>query len=364
MMPGLIDAHWHTAFVGVSAPVGLSADVGYIHLVAGREAERTLLRGFTTVRDAGGPSFALKRAIDEGVVPGPRIFPSGAMISQTSGHGDFRSRHEVPRDPCAWLCHIEHIGGSVIADGVDQVLRATREQLLLGASQIKLMAGGGVSSNYDPLDVTQYTEPELRAAVDAAENWGTYVMVHAYNPRSVQQAIRAGVRSIEHGHLLDEETVAMMAEHDIWWSMQPFDADGELAPLPPALAAKRDVVFRGTGPAYELAVKHGVKLAWGTDFLFEPALAARQGARLELTSRWFSPFETLRMATSQNAELLAMCGARSPYPGRLGVVEAGALADLLLVDGDPLRDIGLLADPANLKVIVKDGQVVKNALTS
>ena len=185
LMPGLIDAHWHATFAAVTADVAMTADPGYVHLVAGQEAERTLLRGFTTVRDAGGPAFALKRAIDEGVIAGPRIYPSGAFITQTAGHGDFRLRHEVPRDPCGVLSHGEVIGAATIADGVDQVLRAVREQLMLGASQIKVMAGGGVASPYDPIDVTQYTEAEVRAAVDAAENWGTYVMVHAYTPRAI-----------------------------------------------------------------------------------------------------------------------------------------------------------------------------------
>lgn len=181
LMPGLIDAHWHTTFVAVSAGVALTADPGYLHLMAGREAQRTLLRGFTSVRDAGGPSFALKRAIDEGAIAGPRIYPSGAFITQTAGHGDFRMRHEVPR-ACGTLSHGEVTGASTIADGADQVLRAAREQLLLGASQLKVMAGGGIASPYDPIDVTQYTEAELRAAVEAAEDWGTYVMVHAYTP--------------------------------------------------------------------------------------------------------------------------------------------------------------------------------------
>src|SRR5215212_6521472 len=242
LMPGLIDAHWHATFVAVSAGVALTADPGYLHLVAGREAERTLLRGFTSVRDAGGPSFALKRAIDEGVLTGPRIYPSGAFISQTAGHGDFRLRHEVPR-ACGTLSHGEVTGASTIADGVDQVLRAAREQLLLGASQLKVMAGGGIASPYDPIDVTQYTEAELRAAVEAAEDWGTYVMVHAYTPRAISQAVRAGVRCIEHGHLADDTTAELLAETGTWWSLQPFldDEDAYQAPDPAARAKQLQV---------------------------------------------------------------------------------------------------------------------------
>ena len=362
LMPGLIDAHWHTTFAAVPVHVAMSADVGYLHLVAGVEAEHTLMRGFTTVRDAGGPSFALKRAIDEGVVVGPRIYPSGAFITQTAGHGDFRMRWEVPRDPCRHLSHGEMMGASTIADGVDQVLRAVREQLMLGASQIKVMAGGGVASPYDPIDVTQYTEAEMRAAVEAAENWGTYVMVHAYTPRAISQSIRAGVRCIEHGHLMDDSTAALMAESGTWWSLQPFLDDGDAIPVhDPATRAKQLEVTDGTIRAYELARKHGVKLAWGTDTLFDASLAQRQGKQLAKMTRWFTASEVLVSATSRNAELLSLSGPRDPYPGRLGVVEEGALADLLLVDGDPVADIDLLVDPTrNLLVIMKDGRIYKD----
>jgi len=211
LMPGLIDAHWHAMLASMPIAAMMTADIGYLNLIAGEQATRTLHRGFTTVRDAGGPSFGLKRAIDDGTVAGPRIYPSGAFISQTSGHGDFRMPHDVPRGICGHLSQVEIMGVSTIADGADEVLRAVREQLMLGATQIKMMAGGGVSSTYDPVDVTQYTEAELRAGVEAAENWGTYVLVHAFTPRAVQQALRAGVRSIEHGFLLDDATAAMIA---------------------------------------------------------------------------------------------------------------------------------------------------------
>jgi imidazolonepropionase-like amidohydrolase len=361
LMPGLIDAHWHATFAAVSVQVGLTSDVGYLHLVAGREAERTLLRGFTSVRDAGGPAFALQRAIDEGVVAGPRIYPSGAFITQTSGHGDFRPRHEVPR-ACGTLSHGEVIGASAIADGVDQVLRAVREQLLLGASQIKVMAGGGIASPYDPIDVTQYTEAEMRAAVEAAEHWGTYVMVHAYTPRAISQSIRAGVRCIEHGHLADDPTAELMAETGTWWSLQPFlDDEDAYQPPDPAARAKQLQVTAGTDQSYALARKHGVKVAWGSDILFDASLAARQGRQLVKMTRWYTPAEVLVSATSGNADLLALSGPRNPYPGRLGVIEPGALADLLLVDGDPIADIDLLADPdRSLLIVMKDGRIHKD----
>jgi imidazolonepropionase-like amidohydrolase len=361
LMPGLIDAHWHATLAAVPVQVALTADPGYLHLVAGREAERTLLRGFTSVRDAGGPAFALQRAIDEGVVAGPRIYPSGAFITQTSGHGDFRLRHEVPR-ACGTLSHGEVIGASAIADGVDQVLRAVREQLLLGASQIKVMAGGGIASPYDPIDVTQYTEAEMRAAVEAAEHWGTYVMVHAYTPRAISQSIRAGVRCIEHGHLADDPTAELMAETGTWWSLQPFlDDEDAYQPPDPATRAKQLQVTAGTDQSYALARKHGVKVAWGSDILFDASLATRQGRQLVKMTRWYTPAEVLVSATSGNADLLALSGPRNPYPGRLGVIEPGALADLLLVDGDPIADIDLLADPdRSLLIVMKDGRIHKD----
>jgi imidazolonepropionase-like amidohydrolase len=365
LMPGLIDAHWHAAFAAVMPTVAMTADPYYVVLVAARQATATLMRGFTTVRDCGGPTFGLKRAVDEGVLPGPRIYPSGAMITQTSGHGDFRLPYEVPSDPCRGLAHIERVGGAAIADGADAVLKAAREQLMLGASQLKLMAGGGVTSTYDPLDVTQYTEPELRAAVEAAENWGTYVMVHAYTPRSMRQALHAGVQCIEHGQLMDEETAELLVERDAWWCLQPFLGDEDANPKPPHLQAKGDMVASGTVNAYELAIKHGAKVAFGTDTLFNPLGPAKQGKQLAKLQRWYTPAEVLTMATSANAELLALSGPRNPYPGVLGRVEQGALADLLLVDGDPLADLDLIADPdRNVKVVVKDGVVHKNTLTA
>ncbi|MCC5856019.1 MAG: amidohydrolase family protein [Idiomarina sp.] len=363
LMPGLIDAHWHATMAAIPMMKAMTVDASYVHIVAARQAEATLLRGFTTVRDVGGPVFGLKLAIDEGITPGPRIFPSGATISQTGGHGDFRLRHEVPRTDSTPLSHLEQTGITRIADGVDEVRRSAREQLMLGASQIKLMAGGGVSSIYDPLDVSQYSVEEFRVAVEAAENWGTYVMVHAYTPRAIRMAIEAGVRSIEHGQLADEETARLMAENDVWWSLQPFLDDEHSNPQVGESRLKQLQVARGTDRAVELAREHGVKLAWGTDILFNAANTHNQGAMLAKMTRWFTPAEVLRMATSTNAELLSLAGPRNPYPGRLGVIEEGALADLILVKGDPLEDIQLISNPTdNFSVIMKNGVVYKNTL--
>ncbi len=361
LMPGLIDMHTHLAFAGISQVAALTADVQFLAITAAVGAEQSLLRGFTSVRDLGGPVFGIKQAIDLGLARGPRIFPSGAFISQTGGHGDFRMPYEVPRGSHGQLSHSELAGGAAIADGVPEVLRATREQLMKGASQIKVMSGGGVSSHYDPLDVTQYTEPEIRAAVEAAENWGTYVTVHAYTPRAVQQALRAGVRCIEHGQLLDDETVGQIADHDAWWCLQPFVDDEDSTPAQGPNRVKQLQMYSGTDTAYRLAREHGVKVAFGSDVLFSPQLWRRQTHRLAKLTRWMSPAEALIMATSRNAELLSMSGPRNPYPGRLGVVAEGAHADLLLIDGNPLEDLTVLTTPEQtIPVIIKAGAIVKN----
>ncbi len=364
LMPGLIDMHWHTMLVRPSVSTLLTADIGYLNLLAGAEATSTLMRGFTTVRDMGGPSFGLERAIDTGTIVGPRMYPSGAMITVTSGHGDFRLPFEVPRTLGAPQSRGETIGAAMIADSPDEVRVRVREQLMQGASQIKLTAGGGVASPHSPLDVSTFTAPELRAAVEAAENWGTYVTVHAYTSAAIQRAIEAGVKCIEHGHLMDEATARLMGEKGIWLSTQVFP--DEMADAFPAGSAQRDKafeVFAGADRTLQLAKKYKIKTAFGTDVLFNPALAQRQGEILSMWTRWFTPAQTLAIATGTNAELLALSGKRSPYEGKLGVVEEGALADLLLVDGDPIANIGLIADPAkNLLVIMKDGKVYKNTL--
>jgi imidazolonepropionase-like amidohydrolase len=363
LMPGLIDNHWHTMLARISPTDLLDSDIGYVNLLAGAEAEATLMRGFTTVRDLGGPSFGLKRAIDEGLAVGPRVYPSGALITVTGGHGDFRSASALPRQLGGPLARMEAVNGSMVADSPDEVRVRVREQLLLGASQIKLTAGGGIASPHSPLDVSTFTEDELRAAVQAAENWNTYVTVHAYTPIAIQRAITAGVKVIEHGHLMDEATARLMGEKDIWLSFQPFTDDGFAPPLAPANMLRLREVWTGTERTMAWAKQYGIKTAFGTDILFSATGGIRQGAELAKMSAWYSAAEVLRMATSTNAELLKLSGPRDPYPGKLGVVEEGAFADLLLVDGNPLEDLRLLEEPAqNLVLIMKDGQIHKNTL--
>jgi imidazolonepropionase-like amidohydrolase len=284
LMPGLIDAHWHAFMAATPQMVLMTADPNYLQLLAARQAEATLMRGFTTIRDLGGPVFGLKRAIDEGVTIGPRIYPSEAFISQTSGHGDFRFSFEVPRVPGGPPSHSEVEGIAAIADSPDEVRLRAREQLRQGASQIKLMAGGGVASPYNPIESTQYTEPEIRAAVEAADNWGTYVTVHAYTPRAIRQAVAAGVKCIEHGQLIDEATAKVLADNGTWWSLQPFLDDEDASPLENPVSQKKALeVFAGTDNAYKLARRYKIKTAFGTDILFDARLTSRQGPYL---ARW------------------------------------------------------------------------------
>lgn len=363
LMPGLIDAHWHAMLA--SAPVSeLLGEPGYSALVAGREATDTLMRGFTTVRDVGGPVFSLKRAIDEGIVPGPRIYPSGAMITATSGHGDFRQRTDLPRTIGGYLSRMEILGGAMVVDSPDEMRTRVREQFMQGATQVKLTAGGGVSSPFSPLDVTTFTDAELRAAVEITDNWHSYVVAHAFTSDAIRRAIAAGVKCIEHGFLMDEETAKFIADSGVWLSLQPLpDALRTNLPVGSVERAKAEEVWPGIDRAYRLAKKYNIKTAWGTDVLFSRALAAQQGAILASLARWYTPAEALTMATSTNAELLKLVGPRDPYPGSFGVVEEGALADLILVEGNPLDDLNLVADAAtNFKVIMKDGVVYKNTL--
>ena len=364
LMPGLIDAHWHVFMADTSQAVLLTAEPAYLNLLAARGAEATLMRGFTTVRDLGGPVFSIKRAIDEGVTAGPRIYPSGAFISQTSGHGDFRFDFELPRLPGGALSRSEAEGVTAIADSPDEVRLRVREQLRAGASQIKVMGSGGVSSPFSHIESNEYTEAELRAAVEAAGDWGTYVTVHAYNPNAMQRAIRAGVKVIDHGQLADDETARLMADKGIWWSLQPLTYEADVfARMSPVSQKKALQVFAGTENAYRLAKQYNVKTAWGSDILFDAGAARRQGSYLAMMTRWYTPAEALRMATANNGELLALSGSMNPYAGRLGVVEEGAFADLLLVDGNPLENLDLVADPdRNFRVIMKDGTIYKNTL--
>lgn len=251
------------------------------------------------------------------------------------------------------------------ADGVPEVIKHAREVLRMGATQLKIAGGGGVSSVYDPLDVQEFTFEEMKAIVDVAETWNTYVAAHIFTDQATQTALRAGVKSIEHGFLMSEKTLKMMKEKGAWLSLQPLLDDEDAFKFDDPYSTKKWIqVTDGTDKIYPLAKKIGVKMAFGTDMLFDPATAAKQGKFLAKLKRWFEPHEVLKMATSTNAELLALSGPRNPYQdGELGVIKEGAYADLILVHGNPLENIDLVADPDNnFVVIMKDGVIYKNAL--
>ncbi|MFF3002252.1 amidohydrolase family protein [Kitasatospora sp. NPDC057940] len=363
LLPGLTDAHVHLFAIGSTMAELRLAPTGALHYQALAAARDMLMRGFTTVRDLAGDTEPLRRVLDRGLFPGPRIYPSQAAVSQTAGHGDFGTVHDAPTALGGPPARTEQIGFTRVADGPERVLAAVREQLKKGAAQIKLMAGGGVISEFDPLDVLQFTTAELEAAVAAASDWGTYVTVHVYTSEGVRRAVRAGVRCIEHGHLVDEDTIRHLAEQGVWLSTQPFEVDDHHYASPDSDRKNREVC-EGVARTIGWAVKHGVRLAFGTDLVLDPGKAHRQNEMLVRLGSYLSPVEALRTATSGNAELFRLSGRRDPYRAApLGVIAPGAWADLLVVDGDPTTDLSVLADPErNLRLIVKDGVVHKNEL--
>ena len=362
MTPGFIDMHAHMMFQ-LSVSVGLNSDQFYYAYLATRTAETYLMKGFTTVRDASGNSFSLKKAIDQGIIPGPRIYPSGPMISQTSGHSDHRTDAQASRlvadEPSTFMKY----DMVQIADGRAEVLTAVREALRRGATQIKIAVGGGTGSYADPLDVTQYTDDEIRAAVEAAADWGTYVMAHVYNSDGAQRAIANGVKSIEHGNLLDEETLRLMKKEDVWLSPQVIVYTYHPLGFTDDQKAKHDQAFAGIDNLFRTAKKVGFdNIVFGSDIITDPDKLAEINDEFEFRTKWFTPVEILRQATSKSGELLELSGPRMPY-GRVGVVQEGAMADLLLINGNPLEDISILTEPEeSLALIMKDGKIYKNSL--
>jgi imidazolonepropionase-like amidohydrolase len=363
LMPGMTDAHVHLVGMANTLPDLMTATQTQIAAATLARAKHTLLRGFTAVREMAGDTVGIKNVIDAEPALGPRIYPSQAAISQTAGHGDFGPVYVRPTALGGAQSRAEEIGFLRVADGVDRVLAAVREQLKLGASQIKLMVGGGAASLYDPLYTLQFTPQELRAAVNAAQDYGTYVASHVYTVAGIQRAVDAGVKSIEHGHLADEETVAMLAERGVWLSTQPF-TEHDHTFLHLDSAEKNREICAGTDRLFRWAKKHGVQVAWGTDLLFDPDGTGKQSEMMTRLGDYFNNIEALKIVTSGNAALFRLSGERDPYKAaRLGEITTCAWADVLLIDGDPTADLKLLAEPdKNIVVIVKDGTVVKNTL--
>ena len=310
LIPGLIDAHWHSMFNFCTVSQALSYDFGYLTLQAAKAARDTLMRGFTSVRDVGGNVFPIAKAANEGLIEGPRVYPSGSFITQTSGHADFRGSNDVPENEGTPLDYLGRTGHVLIADGVPQAIKRTREVLRMGATQIKIMAGGGVTSLYDHLDVSEYTFEEIKAIVDVAHTWNTYVAAHIFTDHAIQTAVKAGIKSVEHGNLIQQkETLQMMKDNDVWLSAQPILNDEDALQFEDPYSTQKFIaVTDGTDRNYTQAKEMGVKIAFGTDCLFDPASAKTQGKLLAKMKRWFTPYEALKMATSTNAELLALCG--------------------------------------------------------
>jgi imidazolonepropionase-like amidohydrolase len=364
LMPGLTDAHWHMAAVKGVPWMG-PEDAPSIAMVF-KDAERQLLRGFTTVRDTAGSIFGIRDAIERGIVPGPRCYPSGAAISQTSGHGDFDPADESPTALGGAPSRYRRSGMTAVANGVAEVLAAARQQFKRGATQVKIMAGGGVTSEFDPIDTLQFTPDELRAIVQAANDWGTYACAHVYTAPGVKRCLEAGVLSIEHGHLIDDEAAALMAQKGAWLSTQPFESGDNVLTPAQVVKAAESLGTEGWSSSVKLARKHGVKVAFGTDLFARTTSSRTENTMLPRLGRIFPNAEVLRIATSGNCELFARSGKRNPYRAApLGVIREGAWADLLVVRGNPLDDLHLLEDyERNLLLIVKDGSIYKNTLPS
>ncbi|MXU64312.1 metal-dependent hydrolase family protein [Oceanomicrobium pacificus] len=363
LMPGFADMHAHLMFQ-MPFGVAFTSDREYWAYVASTSAKQYLMQGFTTVRDVGGNSFSLKRAIDEGVLVGPRVYPSGPMISQSSGHSDHRTDAEQPStlefDPSTPMKYFQ----AAIADGRAEVLRTVREVLRRRASQIKISVGGGTGSYADPLDTLQYTADEIRAAVEAAEDWNTYVTAHAYNSDGIIRAVENGVKSIEHGNLMSEEAMRVMMENDTWLSPQvivyTFHPDG----YNEEQKARHDEAYDGIDQMFTMAKELGFeKIVFGTDVITSPEMLARANEEFIFRTEWFDNLEILRQATSKSAELLKLSGPRNPYPGDLGVIAEGAYADLLLIDGNPLQDMSVMTEyEERFDLIMKDGVIYKDTL--
>jgi imidazolonepropionase-like amidohydrolase len=369
LMPGLMDAHVHLALVRRPDEILNDYDWMYVGALANEQAKEMLLRGFTTVRDIGGPTVGLHRAIEEGQIIGPRLFSSGPYITQTSGHGDFRNYNQLHPGIYGRYSLMEMQGWLIMADGPEEVTRAVREALRFGAKQVKMMAGGGVSSPYDPLHTIQGGPEEFSAAVKAAEQWGTYVAVHAYTDEAVRQAVEAGVMCIEHGPFLTEETMKLMAQRGVFLSptarislTSPEDVGLDSTSL---TAVKLRQVNEGAANQLKWAKEYGVTLVFSTDQFGAPENFKEQSNEFLTLAEVFEPVEVLKMATSNVATLLELSGELHPYrAGPLGVIETGAYADILLVEGNPLEDATLLADfEENIDLIMKDGVIYKNTLS-
>ena len=354
LMPGLIDAHVHAALTTLDLNALARRSPTRVGIETKNILEGMLTRGFTTVRDAGGLDRGIAEALDAGLIEGPRVFRSGRVLSQTGGHGDTRLPDEPGSEHHLCACHIQTTAFAHIADGPDAVRRAVREELKGGAHQIKVMAGGGVASPSDPIDMVQYTPEEIRVAVEEAASRRTYAFAHAYVPDAIIRAARAGVRSIEHGNLVDEHAAAVMAEHGTYLvpTLVVYEQNalvGRQLGFPEASLAKLDQVQTAGRRAIEFALAAGARVGFGTDLIGETHPA--QARELLLRAEVQTPLEVLRSATLVNADLLGRAGD-------LGVIAPGASADLLLIEGNPLKDLTVLTRAETLRLVMRGGGIV------
>ena len=356
LMPGLIDAHVHAVITSMNLATMLSRPVSLVSQQARVLLEAMLRRGFTSVRDAGGADWGLAEATAQGLIRGPRLFYSGRVLSQTGGHGDLRSRSDET-GLCA--CHIHTSGFAHVADSVAAVRKAAREELRRGASQVKIMASGGVASPTDPIWNLQYSGEEMRAIVEEAKGWRRYAMAHAYTPEAIRRAVEAGVRTIEHGNLIDRPTAELMREREAFLvptlvTYFAIDELGRALGFPSVSQQKvKDVLDAGLA-SIEIARAAGVRLGFGTDLLGETH--DQQSRELFIRAKVESPVDVLRSATLVNAEILG-------HAGELGEIVPGALADLLAVDGDPLRDLAVLQEQGrHIPLVMKGGEIFVDRL--
>jgi imidazolonepropionase-like amidohydrolase len=368
LMPGLIDAHTHLALVRPPFEIESMRTLDYVGALTAVEAERYLMRGFTTVRDVAGPTLSLKLLIDDGLAKGPRIFSSGAGLSQTAGHGDMRLFNERAMYYSGDRFRMADYGFFYLADGVDEVRKACRDALAKQVAQIKMCTGGGVTSLTDPLDSIQYTLEEIKAAVDEATRYGTYVCAHLHTDPGCKMALDGGVKSLEHASLIEEDTVKQLVDQDAWVCPQSFitsqPVEGNPTFTDPIQKAKFARAKKGTLKAFEYFKKYEAKVAFGTDMFGSREAFDNTNKEFVTRTEYYSSVEVLQQATSACGELLALSNLKHPYPGaKLGVVEAGAYADLLIIDGNPIEDIKVMLDyENNFKLIMKDGKVYKNTL--
>lgn len=367
VMPGLMDAHVH---ITLSAPFNVIDTMTReeVAIRSARISEEMLMRGFTTIRDVAGNTLGLKNSIDNGYAKGPRILPSMAAVSQTSGHSDYRQNQAQERIGQHEDSPMMKLGAMKVADGRAEVLKAVREQLFMGASQIKIMAGGGASSTFDPLDTLQFTLDEMKAAVEAATDYGTYVAAHIHTADAMRRAAEAGVMSFEHATIMDDDIAQTIKDKGIWVIPSYFTSSliaERKIPLPnEETYRKTERVGKAMLKSAELIKKYQIdNIAFGTDCVGEANVHATQLNELGAIEQTFDTITALRMVTSNCGRLFEMSTYQHPYQqGCLGRVVEGAYADLLIIDGNPLEGVACVADTSKQKMIMKDGIIYKNTL--